>query len=70
MVLKKTKSGWEEAVLEKTKGKEVLEKTPKVMKMPKAMDLEKSFGKKLLVVVDWHHTLKCRTMSLAEMPMP
>ena len=70
MVLKKTKVDGKKRFWKRPMGKEVLEKTPKVMKMPKAMDLEKPFGKKLLVVVDWHHTLKCRTMSLAEMPMP
>ena len=43
--LKKTKSGWEEVVVPKTKDK-VLEKT-KVHKMPKAKDLEKSKGKDL-----------------------
>ena len=44
-------------VLEKTQTyKEVLEKTTKAM--PKAKDLEKSSGKRPLVVVDWHNTLE------------
>lgn len=74
-VLEKTKGKAKgKKVLEKTKGKakgkevlektstykEVLEKTPKVFKMPKARDLEKSSGKKLLVVVDWRNTFEVK----------
>ena len=55
-VLEKTQKK-DNVVLEKTQTyKEVLEKTTKAM--PKAKDLEKSSGKRPLVVVDWHNTLE------------
>ena len=58
VVMKKTKVGWEEVVVPKTKVLEkskVLEKT-KPHKIAKKKDLEKS--KRPVVVVDWHNTLE------------